>query len=325
MMKTLGTIVAAVLTAAAWTCAPVLAQGYPNRPITLVVPYPPGGSTDLLARSVAQRMGESMGQRIIVENRSGAGGVVGSGFAARAAPDGYTILLGNSATQGLMKFTMKAMTYDPVNDFTALTEAVVAPLVLAVHSSVPASNVKEFVEYVKKNPGKISFGSVGTGSPHHLAGILFNQIAGIDMVHVPYKGSGQSVQDLVGGQIPAVFMTLSTAIPQARSGNIRILGLIEAERQPSAPDIPTIGESLPGYVMSYSWHGFFGPAGLPAPIVTRLNTELVNALHGPDIRAKLEAAGLPVRGTSAEEFAAVVRKDFETYRKLTSAANVKPE
>ena len=323
--KVLGTIVAVALTAAAWTCAPALAQGYPQKSITIVVPYGPGGSTDLLARSVAQRMSESMGQAVIVENRAGASGMIGSEVVARAAPDGYTLLVGTGATHSIVQFTNKAVPYDPVRDFTPLTEAVEVPIVLAVHTSVPANNAKEFVEYVKKNPGKISFGSSGTGSPHHLAGELLKQMTGIDMVHVPYKGAGQAVQDLIGGQIPSIFTTLSTAIPQMRGGKIKILGLVEAKRQPSVPEIPTIGESLPGYAMPRSWLGFFGPAGMPAPIVKRLNAEMLKALHAPDIRAKLEAAGMPVIGTSAEEFATVVKDDLEMYRKITTAAGIKPE
>jgi len=308
---------------AVWTCA--LAQDYPNRPIKLVVPYAPGGSTDLLGRAVAQKMSESMGQPIIIENRGGGGGMIGSELVARAAPDGYTFMLGTGATHGIVKFTSKGLTYDPVKDFTALTEAVEVPIVLAVHPSVPVNTAMEFVEWTKKNPGKVSFGTSGTGSPHHLAGELLKQITGIDMVHVPYKGAGPSMQDLIGGQIPAVFTTLSTAIPQMRSGKIKVLGLVEAKRQPSVPAIPTIGESVPGYAMPRSWLGFFGPAGMPAPIVKRLNAELVTALHAPDTRAKLEAAGMPVSGTSAEEFATVVRDDIEMYRKIATAAHIQPE
>ncbi len=318
-------IVTALLGVAAMAGAPAQAQTYPDRPIKLVVPYAPGGSTDLLGRTVAAKMGESMGQTIIVENRGGGGGMIGSELVARAAPDGYTFLVGTGATHGIVKFTSKALNYDPVKDFTALTEAVEVPIVLAVHSSVPANNAMEFVEYVKKNPGKISFGSSGTGSPHHLAGELLKQITGIDMVHVPYKGAGPSMQDLVGGQIPAVFTTLSTAIPQMRGGKIKVLGLVESRRQPSVPDVPTIGESVPGYAMPRSWLGFFGPAGMPAPIVKRLNAELLKALHAPDTRAKLESAGMPVIGTSAEEFAIVVRDDIEMYRKIATSAGIKPE
>ena len=326
MVKTaLGTLAALVLTAAASTCAPALAQGYPDKPIKIVVPYAPGGSTDLLARTLAHDMSESMGQPIIVENRGGGGGMIGSDFVARAAADGYTLVLGTGATHGIVKFTSKALAYDPVRDFTALTEAVEVPIVLAVHASVPAKDAREFAEYVKKNPGKVSYGSSGTGSPHHLAGELFKQVTGIDIVHVPYKGAGPAMQDLVGGQIAAVFTTLSTAIPQARGGKIKILGLVEAKRQTSVPNVPTIGESVPGYAMPRSWLGFFGPAGLPAPIVRRLNTELLKALRAPDTRAKLEAAGMPVLGTAAEEFAAVVRDDIEMYRKIATAADIRPE
>jgi len=266
-----------------------------------------------------------MGQPVIVENRGGGNGIIGSEIVARAAPDGYTFIVGTGATHGIVKFTTRALPYDPVKDFTALTEAVEVPIVLCVHPSIPVKNAAEFVEYAKKNPGKVAFGSSGTGSPHHLAGELLKQVTGIDMVHVPYKGAGPAVQDLVGGQITSVFTTLSTAIPQARGGRIRMLGLVEAQRQPSVPDLPTIGESVPGYAMPRSWLGFFGPAGMQPAIVKRLNAEILKALHAPDTRAKLEAAGMPVIGTSAEEFAAVVRDDIEMYRKIATAADIKPE
>ncbi len=323
MRKVFGAIGAAVLAIAA--CSGALAQSYPEKAIRIVVPYAPGGSTDLLARTLAQKMSESMGQPVIVENRGGGGGMIGSEFVARAAPDGYTVILGTGATHGIVKLTTKALAYDPVKDFTALTEAAEVPIVLAVHSSVPANDAREFAEYVKKNPGKIAYGSSGTGSPHHMAGELFKQVTGIDIVHVPYKGAGPAVQDLVGGQIAAIFTTLSTALPQARGGKIKILGLVEGKRQPSVPNVPTIGESVAGYAMPRSWLGFFGPAGLPAPIVKRLNSELLLALHAPEIRAKLEAAGMPVIGTAAEEFAVVVRDDIEMYRKIAGAAGIQPE
>jgi hypothetical protein len=215
---TLRTIVAIVLSAAAWTCAPVLAQGYPDKPIKLVVPYAPGGSTDLLARTLAQRMSESMGQPIIVENRGG-GGMIGSDFVARAAADGYTLVLGTGATHGIVKFTSKALAYDPVKDFTALTEAVEVPIVLAVHSSVPANDAKEFVDYVKENPADIH-GSSGTGSPHQWPGNCSSR-SPIDMVHVPYKGAGSHAGP-VGGQSAS-----SATCPRRSPGprrQIRILG-----------------------------------------------------------------------------------------------------
>jgi len=302
-----------------------MAQAWPAKPIRLVVPYPPGGSTDLLGRAVAARLGESLGQQVLVDNRGGANGTLGSDMVARAAPDGYTFLLGTGATHGITSFMSKSVPYDPVKDFTPLTAAAEVPIVLVVHPGVPAASVKELVEYGRKNPGKLSFGSSGTGSPHHLAGELLKQVTGVDMVHVPYKGAGPAVQDLLGGQIPAVFTTLSTALPHIRSGKLRAIGLVEAKRQPSAPEIPAIGESLPGYAMPRSWLGFFGPAGMPEAITRRLSAEIVKAVQSPEVRGKLETAGMPVVGTSAEEFARMVKDDIETFRRIVAAAGIKPE
>ncbi len=301
------------------------AQPYPSKPIRLVVPYPPGGSTDLLARSVASAVGEGLQQQIVVENRGGGGGTIGSGIVARSAPDGYTLLLGTNATHTLAMFFIKGLQYDPVKDFTPITAAVVVPIALAVHTSVPANNAREFVEWAKRNPSKVSFGSSGTGSPHHLAGELLNQVAGLHMVHVPYKGAGPSMQDLVGGQIPAVFTTLSTALPQVKNGRIKLIGMVEPKRQPSAPDVPTIGETVPGYAMPVSWLGFFGPPGLPADIAQRLNKEFVRALLDPATRERLETAGMPVLASSIEEFQAMIHNDIETFRRITTAAGIRPE
>jgi tripartite-type tricarboxylate transporter receptor subunit TctC len=303
----------------------VLAQAWPAKPIRLVVPYPPGGSTDLLARTIGQKVGEALGQTIVVDNRAGAGGMLGSDIVARSAPDGYTILLGTGATHGLTLLLSKSIPYDPVKDFTAITAAVEVPIILVVHPSVPGVTAKDLVEWAKKNPGKLAYGSSGTGSPHHLSGELLKQVAAIDMVHVPYKGAAPAVQDLIGGQIPAVFTTLSTALPHIRGGKIRAVGFVEAKRQASVPEIPTIGESLPGYVMPASWLGFFGPAGLPDAILKRYNAEIVKAVQSPEVRARLEAAGMPVVGTSSDEFARMVKDDIETFRRIVTAAGIKPE
>src|SRR5262245_54765060 len=243
-MGTLRAAVTALAIAALAAAQFAAAQVYPTRTLRLVVPYPPGGSTDLLARTVSQKMSENVGQQVIVDNRGGAGGMLGSELVARAAPDGYTFLLGTGATHGITLLLSKAAPpYDPVKDFTPITAAVEVPIALAVHPSVPANSAAELVEYARKNPGKLSFGSSGTGSPHHLAGELLKQVTGVDIVHVPYKGAGPAMQDLVGGQIPMVFTTLSTAIPQMRSGKIKVLAVVEAKRAQSAPEIPTVGES----------------------------------------------------------------------------------
>ena len=302
-----------------------LAQAWPSKSIRLVVPYPPGGSTDLLARTIGVKVGEALGQQIIVDNRAGAGGMLGSDIVARSAPDGYTILLGTGATHGLTLLLSKTIPYDPVKDFTAITAAVEVPIILVVHPSIPGSTAKDLIDWAKKNPGKLAFGSSGTGSPHHLSGELLKQVAGIDMVHVPYKGAAPAVQDLIGNQIPAVFTTLSTALPHIKGGKIRAVGFVEAKRQASVPEIPTIGESVPGYVMPASWLGFFAPAGLPDAILKRLNAEIVKAVQSPEIRARLEGAGMPVVGTSSDEFARMVKDDIETFRKIISAAGIKPE
>jgi tripartite-type tricarboxylate transporter receptor subunit TctC len=318
MIKTLLALVLAVpLTA--------FAQAWPSKPIRLVVPYPPGGSTDLLARTIGVKVGEALGQQVIVDNRAGAGGMLGSDIVARAAPDGYTILLGTGATHGLTLLLSKTVPYDPVKDFTPITAAVEVPIILVVHPSIPGTTAKDLIDWAKKNPGKLSFGSSGTGSPHHLSGELLKQVAGIDMVHVPYKGAAPAVQDLIGNQIPAVFTTLSTALPHIKGGKIRAVGFVEAKRQASVPEIPTIGESVPGYVMPASWLGFFAPAGLPDAILKRLNAEIVKAVQSPDVKARLETAGMPVVGTSAEEFARMVKDDIETFRKIVNAAGIKPE
>ena len=307
--------------------APIIAlgQAWPSKPVRLVVPYPPGGSTDLLARTIGVKVGEALGQQIIVDNRAGAGGMLGSDSVARSAPDGYTILLGTGATHGLTLLLSKTISYDPVKDFTAITAAVEVPIILVVHPSIPGATAQDLVEWGGKNLGKLAYGSSGTGSPHHLSGELLKQISGVDMVHVPYKGAAPAVQDLIGNQIPAVFTTLSTALPHIKAGKIRALGFVEAKRQQSVPEIPTIGESVPGYVMPATWLGFFGPAGLPEAILKRLNAEIVRAVQSPDVRARLEAAGMPVVGTSSEEFARMVKDDIETFRKIVTAAGIKPE
>ncbi len=307
--------------------APLVAYGqaYPNRPIKMVVPYPPGGSTDPLARIVAQKMSDSMGQQIIVENRPGAGGALGSALVARAAPDGYTFLLGSNATNVIAKFLSKNLSYDPDKDFTPITAAVETPMALAVHVSVPVQSGAELVDYARKNPGKVSFGSAGNGTPHQLAGELFKQVTGIDMAHVPYKGAGPAIQDLAAGQIPVAVVALATALPHARSGKIRILGVVEPKRSKVAPDVPTVGESVPGFAVPASWFGFFGPAGLPEPVLRRLNLEIVKALNTPDAHAKLESAGLPVLGTSPEELADMIKRDLEVFRKIITAGGIRPE
>lgn len=305
--------------------APALADNYPSKPIRLVVPYPPGGSTDILARAVQPKLNAAFGQTVIVDNRAGAGGILGSAEVSRAAPDGYTLLVGTSSTHVIVKYLSKNLSYDPLKDFTPITAAVEIPIVVVVPPSFAPSTGKELVEYAKKNPGKLSFGSSGPGSVHHLAGEALNQFAGIDMLHVPYKGAAPAVQDVVGGQIPVVFTTLATALPFIQNKRLKALGVTEAKRSASAPEIPTIGESVPGYSMPASWIGIFGPAGMPAPLVKRISAEFVKAVQAPDVKSRLDGGGLPATGTSAEEFAAMLKSDHAAIHRIVTQAKIQPE
>jgi TRAP transporter TAXI family solute receptor len=302
-----------------------LAQAWPSRPIRLVVPYAPGGSADLLSRTVAVKLGEAIGQQVLVDNRAGAAGTLGADLVAKSAPDGYTLLLGTGQTHGLAQLLSRTPPYDLIKDFTPITAAAEVPIVIVTHPSVPASNAMELVEWEKKNPGKLSYGTPGTGSPHHLSGEFLKQVAGIDWVHVAYKGAAPAVQDAVGNQIPAAISKLSTALPHVKSGKLRALGLVEAKRQPSAPEIPTVGESIAGHAMPRSWLGFFAPAGLPEAILVRCNAEINKAAQSPDVRARLEAAGIVIAGTTSAEFARMIRDDIEIFRRIIGSAGIKPE
>jgi tripartite-type tricarboxylate transporter receptor subunit TctC len=299
-------------------------QTYPAKPIKFVVPYPPGASTDTVARAVAQKLSDTLGQQVFVENRAGASGNIGADYVAKSAPDGYTILLGTDATHTTNVFFGKNFPYDPVKDFTPITLAVGNVIVLAAHPSVPVTSVKELIDYAKKNPGRLSYASSGTGSPHHLAGELLRQLAGIDIVHVPYKGGGQAITDFVGGQVPLMFSSLVTVAPHIKSGKVRALGVVEAKRYPLLPDLPTIAETVPGFEIN-SWLGFLGPAGLPQPIQARLQAEIVKALNAPDVRARLEPAGLVVVGNTPTEFGALIKADLEKRGRLIKAAGIQTD
>jgi tripartite-type tricarboxylate transporter receptor subunit TctC len=296
-------------------------QAYPAKPVRFVVPYPPGASTDTVARAVAQKLSDTMGQQVFVENRAGASGNIGADYVAKSAPDGYTILLGTDATHTTNVFFGKNFPYDPVRDFTPITLAVGNVIVLASHPSVPVTSVRELIDYAKKNPGRLAYASSGTGSPHHLSGELLRQMAGIDIVHVPYKGGGQAITDFVGGQVPLMFSSLVTVAPHIKSGKARALGFVEAKRYPAMPDVPTIAETLPGFEIN-SWLGFLGPAGLPPAVQARLHAEIVKALNLPDVRARLEPAGLVVVGSTPAEFAAVIKTDLDRRGRLIKSAGI---
>lgn len=302
----------------------VAAQDFPSKPLRLVVPYPPGASTDALGRMVAQKISQSMGQPVVVENRSGASGNIGSEFVAKAPADGYTLLLGTDATHTANMHLTATPSFHPVRDFTALTAAAANPIVLVVHPSVPATTVRELIDYGRANPDKISYGSSGNGSPHHLAGELLRQMTGVPFVHVAYRGGGPAVTDLLGGQIPMVFSSLITVLPHIQSGKLRAIAFTQAARYPGLPNVPTFAETLPGFELG-SWLGFFAPAGVPAPIAKRLSDELIRALRDPEIQSRLDTAGLAVIASSPQDFAEQVRREFEQRGKLIAGAGIKPQ
>lgn len=305
------------------TQAQAPAESWPSKPVRIIVPYPPGGSTDSLTRRMAQQLSVKLGQQFIVENRPGATGMLGTEYVSHSVPDGYTLLLGNNATHGLNQLLSKRKMADPLRDFTPLTFAAMMPLVLAVHSSVPANNAAELIAWAKANPGKAAYGTAGLGSPHHIAGEMLNQAAGGGVfIHVPYKGSGQSITDLLGGQIPIVFAALASVLPYAQDGKLKILGLAESERQKSAPSIPTIGESVPGYAMPRTWLGYFGPRNMAPALANRINAEMVKALNEPEVAAFINSSGLQVVTSTREDFAHAIREDMARLAKFVKTTNI---
>jgi tripartite-type tricarboxylate transporter receptor subunit TctC len=295
---------------------------WPTKPIKVIVPLAPGGAADLVMRAIGEEMTASVKQQFILENRPGGGGTLAAEMVVRAAPDGYTLLMGNSAIFGIAPYLVKKLSYDPLKDFTPLTTVVELPIVLAVNSAVPANNVAEFINYAKKNSGKLSFGSSGYGTTMHLAGELLNHQAGIEMVHIPYKGGAPALVDVMSGQIPVVMAALSTVAPHIGGGKIKVLATVEAKRSASHPDIPTVGETLPGYWVPSSWLGILAPAGLPEPIADRMHAEFVRATNTPHVRALLEKNGFELNTRRRAEFAAELRDSLIRFGKIAEAAKI---
>jgi tripartite-type tricarboxylate transporter receptor subunit TctC len=311
--------------ALALTAGGVAAQApFPSRPIKIVVPYGPGASADIMARLIGQKVSEDLKQPVIIENRAGAGGMVGSDHVAKSAPDGYTILLANDGTHTGNPFMIKNHPFDPIKDVTPITMAARNIIVLVAHPGLPVNNVAELIRHAKANPGKLSFGSSGNGSPHHLAGVLFNASAGVDILHVAYKGGGPAVVDVMGGQIPLAYSSLASVAPQIKAGKLKALGVTEKTRYAALPEVPAIAETLPGFEMP-SWHGFVGPAGMPQPIVKTLNESLARALNAPDVRRKLAESGLLVVANSPEEFGAELKAHNQARGLLIKQHNIQSE
>ncbi|HEY0823383.1 MAG TPA: tripartite tricarboxylate transporter substrate binding protein [Ramlibacter sp.] len=304
--------------AAAAVAAPLgaHAQAYPSKPITIVVPFAAGGTTDILARVIGQALNKELGQSVVVDNRAGAGGNIGAQFAAKAVPDGYTLFMGTVGTHAINQSLYKKLTFDPVKDFAPLTRVAMVPNLLVANPGKPYKNVKELIAYAKANPGRVNFGSSGSGSSIHLSGELFNALAKVDMVHVPYKGSAPAVTDLVGGQIDVMFDNMPSAIQHVRSGRLRALAVTTAKRSPELPQVPTIAEAgVPGYEAT-SWFGMFAPAGTPAPVVSRLNAALVKVLADPEVKKKLAEQGAEPYAEKPEQFAEFIRKEAAKWSKV---------
>lgn len=300
-------------------------QGYPGRPIHVVAPFPPGASIDIVARTIGQKMSESMGQPFVIENKAGASGAIGTEFLARAAPDGYTIGIGNPSTHVLPIALKKKMAYNGMKDFTPLSVIAKNILAIAVHPALPVKSIRELVDYARSNPGRISYSTPGNGTSHHLIGEMLNEVAGIDMLHIGYRGGGPAVTDLLSGQVPAGVASLTSVIPFVKNGRTRVIAILDDRRYADLPDVPTGIESFPGFEAKASWTGMFGPAGLPAEIVTRLYAELRKALGDPGVRRRLEANGFEIIGSSPAEFRALLDRDLALWSRIARARNIKVE
>jgi tripartite-type tricarboxylate transporter receptor subunit TctC len=300
------------------------AQSYPAKPIRLVVPSSPGGGTDIVGRVVAQKLTESLGQSVIVENRAGAGTMIGNELVAKSAPDGYTLLMGLS-TLAILPAVHKTMRYDALKDLTPISQAVTVPNVLVVHPSLPARNVKALIALAKARPREIVAGSAGVGTNPHLSLELFKTMAGIEVVHVPYKGSGPGIIGLMSGEVAMLIPTLPTAMPHLKAGRVRPLGVSTEKRAESLPEVPTIAEAaLPGYEAT-QWFGVLAPAGTPRTIIDRLHREITAMLRLPDVKQHLAGEGAQVVANTPEQFAAYLRSETDKWAKVVKAAGIKPE
>ena len=300
------------------------AQSYPSRPIALLVPWSPGGSTDILARIVALQLHQSMGQPVIIENRTGAAGNIGTGAVARAAPDGYTLLFNTMSVHTMNHALFATMPFDGVKDFSPLTLLAYVTNTMVVHPSVPANTVAEFIAYAKANPGKIAYASSGPGSTNHLCAAMLEKMAGIEMLHVPYRGGAPAVADTVGGQVQLFFTAGTQSLEHVKAGRLKLLAVTEAKRSPFLPDVPTVAETVPGYEMTV-WYGAFGPPGMPNEIVARLNSEISRALFLPEVKSRMADIAVEVASSTPDDLGTRMRTDSEKWGKIIKSLNITPQ
>ncbi|MEO7726028.1 MAG: tripartite tricarboxylate transporter substrate binding protein [Burkholderiales bacterium] len=301
------------------------AQSYPGKAVRMIVPFPPGGPNDILGRLIAQKLTEQMGQQVVIDNRGGAGGIIGAELAARAVADGYTLLFGGTAPLSINPGLHKKLSYDPTRDFSAVSLVGTAPSMLVAHPGTPVKTVKDLIDLAKAKPGQLNFASAGIGTPPHLAGELFKSMAGVDMVHVPYKGGGPALTDLLAGQVGLYFSGISSALPFVKEGKLRGIAVTSAKRTAVVPDMPTIAESgLPGYEVG-NWYAIVAPAATPPSIVARVNNEINRALAAPEVRKRfLDLAADPL-GSTPGELTVYIRSEIIKWAKVIKSAGIKPE
>src|ERR1043165_8773036 len=313
---------ALVLVAALATSTASSSQNYPNRPVRLVVPFPAGGPADALGRTIADQLNKMWNQPVIVENRGGAGGNLGAEVVARAAPDGYTLLL-NASSHVINASLYEKLPFDPIKDFTPVSEVASYMLVLVVHPSVPANSVKDFVAFAKAKPDGLSVANAGLGTPTHLAAVLFAQAAGVNLIHVPYRGAAPASTDLIGGQVPAMFNNPVNAVPQVKANNLRALAVTGSKSLALLPDLPTIAESgYPGFE-TRTWYGLFGPAGMPADIVRKLHADIEKVLRMPEVANNLVAQGWDIAVSPPDQFSKVLQSELDRWSAVVKRAGIK--
>jgi len=298
------------------------AQGYPTKSIRLVAPSTPGDAPDVIARLVAERLSAALGQQVVVENRPGAGGVVGSEIVAKSAPDGYTLIMGNAGSHGINAAVYSKLPYDILKDFAPVSQIAVAPNIFVVNPGLPVTTIPEFIAYAKARPGQLSYASGGNGSSSHMSMELLKSMAGIDVVHVPYKGSTPALTDVISGQDAVMSVNMPPAVPHVKSGRLRALAVTTRSRTPSMPDLPTVAESLPGYE-TVAWFGVLAPAGTPKDVVNRLSMEIAKIARSPDMRERLEGMGAEPVGSTPEEFGAVMARDIAKWTTLAKSVGIK--
>jgi tripartite-type tricarboxylate transporter receptor subunit TctC len=292
-----------------------LAQGYPTKPIRLIVPFPAGGATDLFARTLSQKMGEKLGTTLVIDNKPGAGGAIGSDMAAKAPPDGYTLLLATTSTHSIGPAITPKLPYDTVRDFTPIAHVGDAPSIMLVPNNSPAKTVREWIDYAKKNPGKLNYASSGNGTIVQLTAELFKSQADVFVTHIPYKGTALAIPDLITGKVDVLFDSLPTGMPHVRDGRLRALGVTTLKRSPLAPELPPIADVLPGFE-SNTWFGLYGPKGLPADMVARINTAANQSLSDPEVRDKLARLGIEPATSTPAQLASLVAADAAKWKKI---------